>query len=70
MPLLCQVIDEKYIATGYGFLNFLSTIVGGIMVFAGGVLRDANIGLSLIYGGSAILLLIADWSLLLVKIKK
>lgn len=70
MPLLCQVIDEKYIATGYGFLNFLSTIVGGIMVFAGGVLRDANIGLSLIYGGSAILLLIAAWSLLLVKIKK
>ena len=70
MPVLCQVIDERYIATGYGFLNFLSTIVGGVMVYAGGLLRDANIGLSIIYGGSAILLLLAAWSLFLVKIKR
>jgi MFS family permease len=69
MPVLCQVIDERYIATGYGFLNFLSTIIGGIMVFVGGILRDANISLSVIYGGSAILLLLAAWSLFLIKIK-
>ena len=70
MPVLCQVVDEKYIATGYGFLNFLSTIVGGIMVFAGGVLRDSNVSLSLIYGGSAAFLLLAAWSLYFIKIKK
>lgn len=70
MPVLCQIIDEKYIATGYGFLNFLSTILGGIMVFVGGVLRDAQISLALIYGGSALLLLIAAWSLCLVKLKR
>jgi len=70
MPVLCQVIDERYIATGYGFLNFLSTIIGGAMVFVGGVLRDANISLSIIYGGSAILLLLSAWSLFLVKIKR
>jgi hypothetical protein len=70
MPVLCQIIDEKYIATGYGFLNFLSTILGGIMVFVGGVLRDAQISLALIYGGSALLLLIAAWSLCLVKVKR
>jgi len=70
MPVLCQVIDERYIATGYGFLNFLSTIVGGLMVFTGGILRDAHVSLSLIYGGSAILLLLAAWSLFLVKIKR
>ena len=70
MPVLCQVIDEKYIATGYGFLNFLSTIVGGLMVFVGGVLRDSHVSLSLIYGGSAVLLLLTAWSLLFIRIKK
>lgn len=67
MPVLCQIIDARYIATGYGFLNFLSTIVGGLMVFAGGILRDAHVSLSIIYGGSAVLLLFAAWSLFLVK---
>jgi MFS family permease len=70
MPILCQVVDEKYIATGYGFLNFLSTIVGGIMVFVGGILRDANFSLSLIYGGASVLLLLTAWSLFFIKIKK
>ncbi len=70
MPVLCQIIDARYIATGYGFLNFLSTIVGGLMVFVGGILRDANVSLSLIYGGSAVLLLLASWSLFLIKIRK
>lgn len=70
MPILCQIIDEKYIATGYGFLNFLSTIIGGLMVYAGGMLMDAHISLSIIYQVSAVLMIIAAWSLLTVKIKK
>lgn len=70
MPVLCQVIDGKYIATGYGFLNFLSTIIGGIMVYVGGRLMDAHISLSIIYQGSAVLMIVAAWSLLRVKIKQ
>jgi len=70
MPVLCQVVDERSIATGYGFLNFLSTIVGGLMVYFGGVLRDAHVSLSVIYGGSAILLLLSAWSLFLVKTRR
>jgi MFS family permease len=70
MPVLCQVIDGKYIATGYGFLNFLSTIIGGLMVYAGGRLMDAHISLSIIYQGSAVLMVIAAWSLLRVKVKE
>lgn len=69
MPVLCQVIDDKYIATGYGFLNFLSTIIGGIMVYAGGRLMDAHISLSIIYQASAVLMLVAAWSLIKVRIK-
>jgi len=69
MPILCQILDGRYIATGYGFLNFLSTIISGIMVYAGGAMKDANISLSIIYQIAAGLILIATWSLFTVKIR-
>ena len=69
MPILCQVVDKRFRATGYGFLNFLSTIVGGIMIYIGGILKDANIGLSLVFQISAVGILIASWLLLAVKPK-
>jgi MFS family permease len=69
MPILCQVVDKRFRATGYGFLNFLSTIVGGIMIYIGGVLKDANISLSLVFQISAVGILIASWALLMVKPK-
>jgi MFS family permease len=70
MPVLCQVIDGRYIATGYGFLNFLSTIIGGLMVYWVGALKDANIDLSIAYQIISVVMLLAAWSLLLVKPKK
>ncbi|WP_031301354.1 MFS transporter [Sphingobacterium paucimobilis] len=70
MPMLRQVVDQRYIATAYGFLNFLSTIVGGLMVYVGGALKDANISLSITYQIIAIALLLASLSLFFVKIKQ
>lgn len=70
MPILRQVADGRFIATGYGLLNFLSTIVGGSMVYVGGALKDAQIDLSVIYQVAAVIMLIATWSLFAVKIKK
>jgi MFS transporter, Spinster family, sphingosine-1-phosphate transporter len=70
MPVLCQVIDGRYIATAYGFLNFLSTIIGGLMVYWVGALKDANIDLSIAYQMISVVMLLAAWSLLLVKPKK
>jgi MFS family permease len=70
MPVLCQIVDSRYIATGYGFLNFLSTIIGGIMVYVGGALKDANIDLAVIYQVLSVVLLLAAWSLYTVKVKK
>ncbi|QQL50295.1 MFS transporter [Mucilaginibacter ginkgonis] len=69
MPILCQLVNNRYIATGYGFLNFLSTIVGGIMVYVGGMLKDAHVELSIVYQVSAVLMLLATWSLFMIKIK-
>jgi MFS family permease len=70
MPILCQVIDGKYVATGYGFLNLLSTVIGAIMVYLGGLLMDAHISLSIIYQVSAVFMILAAWSLLRIKIVK
>ena len=70
MPIVCQIIDGRYIATGYGVLNFLSTTIGGVMVYVGGALKDAEIDLSVIYQIMAVVLLLAAWSLFSVKIKK
>lgn len=70
MPVLCQVIDGRYIATGYGFLNFLSTIIGGLMVYWVGALKDAKIDLSIAYQIISVVMLLAAWSLLLIKPKK
>lgn len=69
MPVVRQLIDGRYAATAYGVLNFLSTIAGGLMVYAGGALKDADINLSVIYICAGVLLLLATWSLLLVKVK-
>lgn len=70
MPILCQIVDTKYIATGYGFLNLLSTLIGAVMVYIGGMLMDAHIGLSIIYQLSAVLMMLAAWSLVLIKVTK
>lgn len=70
MPVLCQVIDGRYIATGYGFLNFLSTIIGGMMVYWVGAMKDAKIDLSIAYQIISVVMLLAAWSLFFVKLKK
>lgn len=70
MPVLRQIADSRYVATGYGFLNFLSTIIGGLMVYVGGALKDAKVDLSIVYQVSAVIMLLATWSLFAVKIKK
>jgi MFS family permease len=46
MPILCMVADKRYRATGYGVLNLFSCIIGGVGLYMGGVLRDANVNLS------------------------
>jgi sugar phosphate permease len=49
MPILCIIADSRYRATGYGIMNFCSCLVGGIGIYAGGVVRDAQIDVSIIF---------------------
>jgi MFS transporter, Spinster family, sphingosine-1-phosphate transporter len=67
MPILCQIVDSRYRATGYGFLNLFSTFVGGAMIYVGGVLRDSNVNLSVVFQASAVGLIVAALMLLLIR---
>jgi MFS transporter, Spinster family, sphingosine-1-phosphate transporter len=70
MPIIAQVVDDRYRATGYGFLGFFSVISGGIMIYIGGALKDANISLSVVYQISAVGVLFSGLILLALRLKK
>ena len=58
MPILCLVADPRYRATGYGVLNLFACVIGGIGLYAGGVLRDMDIDLGKIFQSAAVLMMI------------
>lgn len=58
MPILCMVSDERYRATGYGILNLFACIVGGIGLYAGGALRDAQVNFSMLFRFGAIMMVV------------
>jgi hypothetical protein len=67
MPILRQAIDERYSATGYGFLNFTSCAAGGVMIYVGGRLKDAQVDLGHVFQFAAIALGVVSFLLLAVK---
>lgn len=70
MPILSTIATKNKRATGYGILNLFSCIVGGIGIYAGGYLRDANISFSVIFQSASLLIPICILLLLLIKPKK
>jgi MFS family permease len=69
MPVLCQVADKRYRATGYGVLNMFSCLIGGASNYLGGAMRDANINVSTLFKWAAAGLLVSAVLLLFVKSK-
>lgn len=67
MPILCMISDKRYIATGYGVLNMFACIIGGIGIYASGLLRDANIDMSILFKIAAFALVVAAALLYLVR---
>ena len=58
MPILCTVSDSRYRATGYGVLNLFSCVIGGLTIYAGGVLRDAKVDVSHVFQFAAASMLV------------
>ena len=67
MPILCLIADPRYRATGYGILNFLSCLIGGLTIYAGGLLRDANVDVARVFQFAALTLLICAGMLYALK---
>lgn len=67
MPILCQIGDPRHRATGYGVLNMFATIVGGLTIYIGGALRDAQISVSVLFMFAAAGLLVCAVLLVLVR---
>lgn len=57
MPILTLLIDKKYLATGYGILNFVACLVGGLSLYAGGAIRDMDINIGQLFKISSFLML-------------
>ena len=70
MPILCQITPARYRATGYGVLNFIGCVLGGVMTYGAGALKDANIGLEKVFQFCAGGVVVAVLLLLAVKPKK
>jgi predicted MFS family arabinose efflux permease len=67
MPILCQISDPRYRATGFGVLNFFACVVGGATIYAGGALRDAQVDVSKLFQCGAVGVAICAGLLLFVK---
>ena len=67
MPILCQVVDSRYRATGYGLMNFCATAIGGVTIYLGGVLRDAHLNVATLFQTAAAGLLVCALLLLAVR---
>lgn len=67
MPILCIISDPRYRATGYGVLNMFGTIIGGIGLYAAGVMRDSEINLNKVFQYASLIVIICVVLLLMVK---
>lgn len=67
MPILCMIADERYRATGYGILNLVSCLIGGIGIYAGGALRDAHMNLRSVFQLAAGVALLCAAVLMMIK---
>lgn len=69
MPILCMISDKRYRATGYGVMNLFACIVGGIGIYASGVLRDSHVNLSNLFKIAALVMVVCAGILLTIRIK-
>lgn len=70
MPILGSIADGRYLATGYGFLNLFSCIIGGIGIYVAGALRDGSVNLTLIFQVAALSMVLCAFLLFRLKPKR
>ena len=67
MPILCQIVQPQWRATGYGIMNLVSISCGGFGDWTFGALRDQHVPLNVIFGVFAGVALFSVLLVLLIK---
>jgi MFS family permease len=67
MPILCLITDPRYNATGMGIMNLFGALAGGVTIYAGGVLRDAQVNVIKLFQLGAVGLVLGTILLFFVK---
>jgi MFS family permease len=70
MPIITQVVDKKYQATGYGIMSFFGVISGAIMIYVGGYMKDIGISLDVVFKIAAVGIFVSGIILLAIKPKE
>lgn len=65
MPVLCGVVNEDERSTGYGLLNCIGTLSGGVIAFAAGALK-ATVGIGGVLSALGIVTLLSSLLLFLI----
>lgn len=69
MPILSQITRPELRATGYGVMNFVSMMCGGVADWGFGVMRDKHIPLNVIFGVFALVCVVSLLIVLLIRPK-
>jgi len=67
MPILTLICDSRYRATAWGVLSLCACTIGGLAIYAGGVLRDAQISVVRIFQFGAVGFLVSIVLLMCLK---
>ncbi|MBL9214603.1 MAG: MFS transporter [Opitutaceae bacterium] len=67
MPILCLIADERYRATGFGVLNLFSCFMGGLTIYLGGIVRDAQVNVDVVFRAGALVTLVCVGLLWLIR---
>ena len=54
VPILCQIVEPRFLATGVGVLNMFAVFVGGATIYLGGALRDAKVDITTLFNCGAV----------------
>ncbi len=69
MPILSQIVRPHMRATGYGIMNFVSMMCGGLADWGFGVMRDNHVPLNVTFGVFAMVCVFSLGLVLLIKPK-
>lgn len=67
MPILSQIVRPDLRATGYGIMNFVSMMFGGVADWSFGVMRDKNVPLNVIFTAFAGVCVLSALLVLLIR---